>query len=642
MCGIVGFITGPSPDQSKLRDVLYAMTDQIVHRGPDSYGHWCDPADGIALGHRRLAVIDLSPEGHQPMISRHGRYVISYNGEIYNFLDLKHKLVSVGHSFKGSSDTEVILAAIEQWNIEDALKKFSGMFAFALWDRHEKVLILARDRIGEKPLYYGLIDDTFLFGSELKALRKHPVWKGDVSREALHLLLRYTYIPSPDTIHKGIHKLQPGTYLRVQNHNGAICQTSHTYWSIVDAAIRGQGMPVRGSEADIADEFEQLLSNVVRRQMIADVPLGAFLSGGVDSSIIVALMQAQSSRRIKTFSIGFHEQQFNEAEYAKAVAMHLGTEHTEFYVAEQDVQEIIPELPTIYDEPFADYSQIPTCLLTRLTRQKVTVALSGDGGDELFFGYNRHHLVETYWRKLSIVPQSVRHILASLLAIQANILKSMPIKKTAAWGYRLERYAELFDTRSPQCLNETLTAYDVWSSSVVPLDTENCPVLNQYLWETLPDIPLHMMLLDLLRYLPDDILVKVDRAAMAVSLETRIPLLDHILVEYVLRLPFHLKYRENTSKWLLRRVLYKHVPRKLIERPKMGFGIPIDTWLCGSLRDWAESLLSESALASSGMINTEPVRKKWLEHQSGYCNWKHQLWPVLMFQAWHQQQRRLL
>lgn len=639
MCGIVGFLSKSSPDRPQSQAIIRAMTDRIVHRGPDSHGHWCEPAAGIALGHRRLSVIDLSPEGHQPMSSRSGRYVISYNGEIYNYLDLKHELVESRHLFRGGSDTEVMLAAIEEWGIEGALQRFSGMFAFALWDLHERTLVLARDRIGEKPLYYGQIGNTFLFGSELKALRAHPVWRGDLSREALHLLLRYNYIPAPHTIYENVHKLQPGSYLVVRNDNGVISRISHCYWSAVDAALKSRNVPVDGSEEEIADEFERLLSGVVRRQMISDVPLGAFLSGGVDSSTVVALMQAQSSRRIKTFSIGFHDRQFNEAEYAKAVAGHLGTEHTEFYVTEKDALALIPALPAIYDEPFADSSQIPTCLLTRLARQNVTVALSGDGGDELFFGYNRYHLVENHWRKLAIAPRPLRQALGALLATQARLLGAMPVRRAAASVYRLERYAELLGAESVHSLNEKMTAYDAWADAVVPLGTGKRPQCNQALWEKLPDAPLHMMLLDLLRYLPDDILVKVDRAAMAASLETRIPLLDHNLVEFALRLPFRMKYRENTSKWLLRKVLYRHVPRELIERPKMGFGVPIDSWLRIPLREWAESLLSESALAGSGMLNPGSIRKKWLEHRSGRCNWKYQLWPVLMFQAWYQQQK---
>lgn len=639
MCGIVGYFKESQIDQHESKAIITAMLSSVIHRGPDGYGFWYQPDEGIVLGHRRLSIIDLSPEGHQPMCSHHGRYIISYNGEIYNFLELKRELVPLGHTFRGGSDTEVMLAAIEEWGIERALARFNGMFAFALWDNHERTLILARDRIGEKPLYYGLNGNTFLFGSELKALRAHPKWRGAISREALHLLLRYNYIPSPHSIYEHVYKLQPGSYLRVRKANGNIVWTSHCYWSAVDAALTGYNEPAGGSDDEMADELERLLSGVVRRQMIADVPLGAFLSGGVDSSVVVALMQAQTTRRVRTFSIGFHDRSFNEAEHAKAVAGHLGTDHSEFYVTDQDALALIPELPAIYDEPFADSSQIPTCLLTRLARQQVTVALSGDGGDELFFGYNRYHLVENHWRKLALAPRPLRQALGALLAMQGNLLGTLPLRRATASGYRLRRYAELLGTESVHSLNEQMTAYDAWAEAVVPLDPEKRLRSNQALWEKLPDVPLHMMLLDLLRYLPDDILVKVDRAAMATSLETRIPLLDHQLVEYALRLPFSMKYREQTSKWLLRKVLYRHVPPELIERPKMGFGIPLDNWLRGPLADWAESLLNESALAGSGMLNPGPVRKKWLEHRAGHCNWKYELWPVLMFQAWYHRQK---
>ena len=638
MCGISGYLETAGRDCDH-RSRLAAMSSPLRHRGPDDSGIWFDAEAGIGLAHRRLAILDLSPQGRQPMVSPQGRHVISYNGEVYNFLELGRELGSLGHVFRGGSDTEVLLAAIEQWGIAQALSKFKGMFAFALWDRQERVLTLARDRIGEKPLYYAVTGGAFLFGSELKALRGHPAWRGGIDPEALQALFRYTYIPAPHTIHPDVRKLEPGTFLQVHNREGCLRQSSHTYWSVVDAAIRGGRKRGSGSETEVSDELEKLLSGVLQRQMLADVPLGAFLSGGVDSSAIVALMQAQSSRKIKTFCIGFHEQRFNEAPYAKSVARHLGTEHTEFYLTEQDALDLVPELPAIYDEPFADSSQIPTCLLTRLARGSVTVALSGDGGDELFFGYDRYRMVQSFWQKLSLAPKPLRQALSALLRRQSRLLEAAPIRAVSAGGHRLTRFAELFASETMHSLNEKMTGYDSWAEDLVAFDSPARSDFTRGLWDRFPDGPMHMMLLDLLRYLPDDILVKVDRAAMASSLETRVPFLDHSLIEYLFRLPFGMKYRGGSTKHLLREVLYRHVPKELIERPKMGFGVPIEIWLRGPLRDWGESLLSERALSESGLLNPAPIRRKWLEHQSGQCNWRYRLWPVLMFQSWLQAHR---
>lgn len=622
--------------------MLRSMTDQLAHRGPDSHGYWCDPGAGAALGHRRLAIIDLSAGGAQPMTSRSGRYVISFNGEIYNFQPLRRELLALGQSFRGDSDTEVILAAVEQWGVSEALRRLQGMFAFALWDSKERALFLARDRVGEKPLYYGQCRGSFLFGSELKALRRHPDWEGGLDPEAVNLLLRYTYIPGPRSVYRGISKLPAGSFLKVVRDGGSCRSSLHSYWSVCDAARTGLADPFTGSDAEAASAVEEALSAAIARQMISDVPLGAFLSGGYDSSTIVALMQAQSATPVRTFTIGFHENGFDEAQHAKAVAAHLGTEHTELYVTERDSLEVIPLLPSLYDEPFADSSQIPTYLLARLARERVTVSLSGDGGDELFCGYNRYDLVERSWGRISGIPHPLREGVGRAaesipLPLLDGICRAVkPLLPDGVDGERIHRLAQLFCAASPKTMAEQMSGYHAWADAVVRLpgrrEEEGIPGIGSGC------IPSEMMLMDFLRYLPDDILVKVDRAAMGVSLETRIPLLDPALIELVWRLPISLKRRNGERKWILRQILYKHVPRTLLDRPKMGFGVPIEHWIRGPLRDWAESLLSEEALSRSGLLNPAPVRRKWLEHRSGRQNWRYQLWPVLMFQSWYQQE----
>lgn len=645
MCGLNGFLTKEVFLQTP-RQLSEAMGQTIRHRGPDDAGVWCDQDVGIALGHRRLSILDLSPAGHQPMHSACGRYVIVFNGEIYNHLELRNQLSGAHGGWNGHSDTETLLAAIAAWGVNAALNACVGMFAFALWDRQRRVLTLARDRLGEKPLYYGIQNNTFLFGSELKALRAHPAFVGEIDRDALALYLRHNYIPAPYSIYKGIQKLLPGTYLQVDM---ALNMDVETYWSVNEVAELGSGDLFVGSEAEAKAELTRLLTQAIRGQMMADVPLGAFLSGGVDSSAIVALMQAQSSNPVKTFTIGFREEGYNEAEYAHAVAKHLGTEHTELYVSPEQAMAVIPRLPEIYDEPFADSSQIPTWLVSKLAREQVTVSLSGDGGDELFGGYNRYFIGQALWRKLERLPLPVRARIAGLMtsvpperwnAMLSAMGFMLPGKlRFGNPGDKLHKLAGVLRCQGPESLYFGLISLWDEPSNVVLGSTEPTTILtDRRQWPALPTTVDWMMVLDTLTYMPDDILVKVDRAAMNLSLETRVPFLDHRLVEFAWRLPLSMKIRDGQGKHLLRQVLYDYVPKSLIERPKMGFGIPLDSWLRGALRDWAESLLNESRLKQDGFFAPAGIRKKWQEHLSGQRNWQYHLWGVLMFQAWLDEQ----
>ncbi len=637
MCGFVGFFGGASLNgHLDNQAMLKRMADTIANRGPDDAGYWSDVNHRIGLGHRRLSIVDLSSAGHQPMLSASGRYVIVFNGEIYNHLLLRVALEDVGQAptWRGYSDTETLLAGFDAWGIQHTVERAVGMFAFAVWDRHTHRLTLARDRIGEKPLYYGWQgqgnDAVFLFGSELKALRAHPAFENKINRGALCLQLRHNYIPAPYSIYEGIAKLSPGNLLSVSMQQRE--PLLRTYWSGVQAIKSGVANPFVGSASQAVDELELLLKDAVRQQMMADVPLGAFLSGGVDSSTVVALMQAQSSRPIKTFTIGFHEEGFNEAKHAKLVAKHLGTDHTELYVTPKQAMEVIPRLPTLYDEPFSDSSQIPTFLVSQLARQHVTVSLSGDAGDELFCGYNRYQLTAKLWRKFSVVPLPLRKLVAQGLASVASHAWS---EIAGALGDKLHKGAGVLASHSIDDLYLGLVSH--WCDpAVVVIDgfepstllTGNAPNLSSL------DEVQRMMALDMLTYLPDDILTKVDRAGMGVSLETRVPFLDHRVVEFAWRLPQSMKLRDGQTKWALRQVLYRHVPKKLIERPKMGFGVPIGDWLRGPLRDWAESLLGEARLQREGYFHSVLIRKKWIEHLSGQRNWAYHLWDILMFQMW--------
>ncbi len=649
MCGIAGYLTAPRQEsRDELLATVLRMANTLRLRGPDDDGAWVDAEAGIALGHRRLSIIDLSMEGHQPMHSSCGRYVIVLNGEIYNYQDIRRELEqeSQGHPvpWRGHSDTEVALAAISRWGIEAAVKRFIGMFAFALWDRAERILSLVRDRMGEKPLYYGRMGNSILFGSELKALRTHPDFKGEINRGALALYLRHNCIPAPYSIYQGIYKLPPGTMLAVSDSRAPLPDPVQ-YWSAKDVAEHGAAESFSGSIEDAMAALDDLLREAIRRQMAADVPLGAFLSGGVDSSMVVALMQAQSRRPVKTFTIGFNEAGYNEALHAKAVAAYLGTEHTELYVTPKEAMAVIPRLPALYDEPFADSSQIPTVLVSELARRSVTVSLSGDGGDELFAGYNRYSWGRSIWKTLGWMPRPLRGALAAALTTVSPqrwnlvvgkiefLLPSMIKQRT--FGDKIHKLSEIMAVESPEAMYRGLASHWKNPTAVVLGSCESSTVItNRSSWPDLPDFTQRMMYLDIVTYLPDDILVKVDRASMGVSLESRIPFLDHRIVEFAWRLPLSMKVRDGQGKWLLRQVLYRYVPRELIERPKTGFAVPIDAWLRGPLRDWAEALLDEKRLAEERFFDPVPIREKWNEHLSGERNWQHYLWDVLMFQTW--------
>lgn len=625
----------------------------MIRRGPDDAGMWHDGDAGIGLAHRRLAVLDLSPAGRQPMACHAGRYVLAFNGEIYNHLDLRRELQAGGHApaWRGHSDTETLLAGFVAWGVRATLERCIGMFAFALWDRHERVLTLARDRLGEKPLYYGWQGQgdkaCFLFGSDLAALKAHPAFAAPIDRAALCLLMRHGYIGAPHSIHQGIHKLLPGYLLTVslQRHEPVLAQ----YWSLPEVALRGMAAPLQGDAGQVAGQLEALLREAIGQQMVADVPLGAFLSGGIDSSTVVALMQAQSSRPVRTFSIGFHEAGYDEAGHAKAVAQHLGTEHTELYVTPQQALEVIPGLPGLYSEPFADSSQIPTFLVSQLARQHVTVALSGDAGDELFGGYDRYPQASRLWRAISGLPRFLRTPAAAGIRMAppaAWNAWTYPLRpllpaslRRASIGDKLHKGAALLSAGDIDALYRMLLRH--WEPGGLVVDA---PAPTSDPDGSLPQLsgldPVQrMMALDAITYLPDDVLVKVDRAAMGVSLETRVPMLDHRVVELAWRIPQAMKLHDGVGKQVLRQVLYRHVPRELVERPKMGFGVPIDSWLRGPLRDWAESLLDESRLRQEGFFNPTPIRRTWAEHLSGRRNWQYHLWDVLMFQAWLGQER---
>jgi asparagine synthase (glutamine-hydrolysing) len=656
MCGIAGFIGGAAGlPSSEWHAVLRVVGQAITHRGPDDSGVWSDADAGVGLAFQRLSILDLSTAGHQPMASVSGRFVIAFNGEIYNHLSMRETLEksSVTPSpfpasgrgalgWRGHSDTETLLAGFEAWGIDATLKACVGMFSIALWDKAERVLYLARDRMGEKPLYYGWQKGVFLFGSELKALRAHPSFVGEIDRDALALQLRHNYISAPYSIYKGIRKLPPGTWLKLRP--GENDGKPVPYWTLSAIAEQGLSSPFAGNEADAVSALEARLRDSIALQMVADVPLGAFLSGGVDSSTVVALMQAQSSRPVKTFTIGFHEAGYDEAGHALAVAKHLGTDHTELYVTPRQAMEVIPRLPTLYDEPFSDSSQIPTFLVSQMTRQHVTVSLSGDAGDELFGGYRRYLQARSYWNKLGRVPGFGRRVLAGGVRLFSpsawNALASplrgvLPRLGDRPVGDRLHKLAEILSYDQPEALYRALLSHWKCPAEVVVGASEPPTGLTTPdAWPRIDDFEHRMMYLDAMNYLPDDILVKLDRAAMGVSLETRVPMLDHRVVEFAWALPLSMKIRNGQSKWILRQVLYKYIPKALIERPKMGFGVPIDIWLRGPLKDWAEDLLHEARLRHEGYFRPDPIREKWREHLSGTRNWQYDLWDVLMFQAW--------
>lgn len=638
MCGFTGFLCADGLNRGA-GAVVQRMADRLKHRGPDDAGLWLDPEAGLALAHRRLSIIDLSPAGAQPMRSASGRYVIAFNGEIYDHVTLRRQVGR--HEWRGHSDTETLLAAIERWGVRSALQRCTGMFAFALWDAAERSLTLARDRLGEKPCYYAWFANALVFGSELKALRAHPGFRGEIDRGALALYLRHGYVPSPYAIYSGVAKLPPGTTLTARAGADGVAQPE-PYWSLREVAERALAEPWPGGTAEATDELERLLGKAISGQRVADVPLGAFLSGGIDSSTVVALMQAQGSERVRTFTMGFAAPGYDESAHARAVARHLGTEHTEVTVTPHDALEALQRIPGTYDEPFGDASAIPTMLLSQLARQHVTVALSGDGGDELFAGYGRYHRVERVWRRIERAPRALRVATANLLGLVPAGVVGQLLARLRPGG---------LGHLTPQRVR-ALRAALVGTSVMVPyrevmsLWAEPATLLQGHVLEppsVLTDPQLHlasggaidrMAYADAVSYLPEDILVKVDRAAMAVSLETRVPLLDHDVVSFAWSLPQDMKARGGRWKWILRELLARYVPEDLIDRPKMGFGVPMDGWLRGPLRDWGEDLLTPERLAADGYLRPAPVRRIWEAHVNGSADWQYHLWPVLAFQAW--------
>ncbi len=649
MCGIAGFVGSSGAMRDALAAAINPMVASLAHRGPDGQGIWIDEGTGVALGHRRLAILDLSAQGAQPMRSADGRFTIAYNGEIYNHEELRRDLDALGAvpHWRGHSDTEVMLAAIAHWGLSSAITRFVGMFAFALWDARERALHLARDRLGEKPLYYGRMRKSLLFGSELKALRRHPEWRGTIDRRALALFIRHGYVPAPLSIYDGIRKVVPGTILTFASPaHEPVC---HTYWSASKIAQRAQAEQFTGSDEDACEALDRLLRQATREQMVADVPVGAFLSGGIDSSCVTALMQAQNQNPVRTFTIGFEEREYNEAEYARRVATHLGTDHTELFVTARDALAVIPKLASIYDEPFADSSQIPTFLVSQLTRQHVTVSLSGDGGDELFGGYTRYLRALTIRRSLHRLPPAVRGALRRALmttSTEALDLALAPLRMIAPARYKRRLTGNfLQQVASRTLVNDVDQLYlqlmSHWQNplEVTLAEAEAATVLNDpSMRPQVDDFLSRMMVLDLLSYLPDDLLVKVDRASMAVGLESRAPFLDHRVVEFALRLPPSMKVRGREGKWLLRKLLDRYVPRPLVDRPKMGFAVPLAQWLRGPLRDWATGMLDPVRIAREGYFRPQTVAQYWGDHLLGVADHSARLWNLLVFQAWHEAQ----
>ena len=644
MCGIAGFWTKSAVKSAgSLAETASKMAKTLVHRGPDDSGTWVDPEVGIALGHQRLSIIDISDVGHQPMVSADGRFVIIYNGEVYNFQELRIDLEKLGHKFRGHSDTEIMLAAISQWGLKKAVKSFDGMFAFALWDRQSRSLYLARDRIGEKPLYYGLQDSTFFFASELKALRAHSEFKSEVDRDALASFLRFSYVPAPHSIYKDIKKLLPGHLLCLKSPSDAT--ESHPYWSLDKVIQNGLDSSFTGSEEEATDELEVRLKKTVKSRMVSDVPLGAFLSGGIDSSTIVSLMQSLSNRPVNTFTIGFHKEEYNEAIHAKKVAKHLDTNHTELYVTPQEAMDVVPKLPEMYDEPFADSSQIPTYLISALARENVTVALSGDGGDELFAGYNRYLHAQKRWKLIESIPIELRKVISGMLmSIPVNTVEKIyeKIQFLIPSRSRIPLFSEKFQKAAQTILvSDQIQLYKRLVSIIYMPERYLCSgteytsfIDDESLRKEGSEFVSIMQKLDLMTYLPDDLLVKVDRASMAVSLETRVPFLDHDIIEFVMGLPLEFKVKNTNTKRLLRKVLYRYVPKELMERPKMGFTIPLGQWLRDPLKDWAQDLIEPDYLKKSGYFRSDEVLQMWDEHLKRRTNWGHQLWNILMFQSW--------
>jgi len=643
MCGLTGFwdLTGRA-SQETLLAIVESMAVKIQARGPDSFGVWTEKEVQLAFGHRRLAIVDLSETGHQPMFSHTGRWVIIYNGEIYNAEELRKELSAEGCQFRGHSDTEVIIEAFERWGVEKTCARLIGMFAFACWDNQEKRLFLGRDRLGIKPLYWGFHHGVFFFGSQLKSFSAHPAWSPVLDKNALCAYFRFNYVPAPLSIFEGIQKLSPGTILSIDQAKNI---THTVFWDLKKVVENAKKNLCTDPDTILIDKVHDLLSDAVKRRMVADVPLGAFLSGGIDSSTVVALMQKHSMQPVKTFSIGFSEDAYNEAQYAAKVAKHLGTEHHELYLNAKDAIDVIPSIPDWCDEPFADVSQIPTFLVSKLARKHVTISLSGDGGDELFAGYHRYFWGQSVWQKIRPIPAGLRHLGAKALQqFSPNAWDSigsfLPHKfNLPLLGDKVHKLAAILEAPNEYELYKMLVSQWQQPEALVlgsvepilpPWDSSQFAKKSQTFVDT-------MQMMDMLTYLPDDILTKVDRASMAVSLEARVPLLDHRLVELSWSLPMDVKIRQGQGKWILRQVLNRYVPKDLVERPKMGFGVPIGEWLRGPLREWAEQLLSKERLINEGILKEELVSQKWQEHLSGKRNWQYPLWGVLMFQAWKEQ-----
>ena len=633
MCGLAGFFGSAGFSPLAGQRMVARMSQRLAHRGPDDQGIWLDGDAGIAFGHRRLSIIDLSDAGHQPMISASGRYVIVLNGEIYNHQEIRNELdsgVSPPH-WRGRSDTETLLSAIERWGIPISLTKSVGMFAVALWDREDRVLTLARDRIGEKPLYFGWQGKTLLFGSELKSLRAHPAFQADIDRDALASYMRDGYVAAPYSIYRNIYKLLPGCLIQFSSATAPnTLPATEEYWSMADAVAAGVDTMFTGTEDEAAEQLDAHLRAAVALQRVADVPLGAFLSGGTDSTSVVALMQSQSSQPVRTFTIGFAEEKFDEAAHAKAVSAYLGTEHCQLYVTPQDAMDVIPKLPGFYDEPFGDSSAIPTILVSKLARQQVTVALSGDGGDELFAGYGRYRRNEQIWSRMRRIPFRGRNSVSRFLR---GCTTQRPRSKIA---WKVDRLAQYMSARTAEDSYAIQTSLQTDVHSLV-LDSNSNLTRVRFASRPVPpqqDLYTMMMYRDAIGYLPDDILVKVDRASMAFGLESRVPMLDHRLVEFAWRLPLHMKVRDGQEKWLLKQVLEKYVPRALTQRPKAGFAVPVGHWIIGPLRDWAEDLLRKDRLDDMGFLNAAVVRERWDQHLLGVSGGADGIWAVLMFQAW--------